>query len=110
MSRSKDYDYWVKHFASNLDSVEVADNAEQADVVICRLVTNPLLMSDNLVDKCSTCARMVQFRPHAPKEPRKLCDECGAKEIVKQDGDVSYMVTQNTMNDIARFVRMKKGN
>ena len=75
------------------------DNAEDADVLICCLITNPLILPDNLVGHCSTCYRRIQFRPNVPKTPRKVCEEC-APVITADD---KYIVTEKTTDDLAEF-------
>ena len=37
------------------------DNVEDADVLVCCLITNPLILPDNLVGHCSICFRMTSF-------------------------------------------------
>lgn len=112
MSKSDDYSFWVKKFADNIRDVEVptAREAEEASIVVCRLVTEPLLYRDNVVAPCSKCFRMLQFRPHAPKKPPKMCDGCARKEIDTATDDVSFMATQNTIDDVVAFVARKKMN
>jgi hypothetical protein len=106
----KPYDDWLKLMAKQPERVTVADdNAEESDVVICRLVTTPLIMADNLVGHCSKCFKMIQFRPHVPKLPRKLCDGCAFKSI-KGERDLKFYVTENTLNDLATVLLRKKAN
>lgn len=111
MSKSKDYDHWVKTTAANLDKTEIVDEREaaKATVMVCRLQTEPLYYPDNLVAPCSKCFRMVQFRPHSPKEPKKLCDECAAKDMAGQK-DVRFMITPATADDIVLHMIKKKMN
>lgn len=109
----KEYDDWVRRFAEGSEKVEVTSQAdgEGAHVVVCRLITSPLLMPDNLVCPCSKCFRLVQFRPHAPRKPPRMCDECVRADIVerqKAGDDVTFNITQATATDIA-LVLHKKG-
>lgn len=109
---SDEYKSWVTFLAEAHEKLEVdhsGDGGEHADVLVCRLITVPLLMPDNVTGLCSKCFRMVQFRPHAPKKPRRVCDECVRPEIEerrKADG-VKFMITENTAIDIALFFRKK---
>jgi hypothetical protein len=108
---AKGYKDWVEFLALHGDKIDVVagDEAEGADFVICRLVTSPLVFPDNLVGHCSKCFRMVQFRPHAPKTPKRICDECAGPVIsaaMKDKGFRSF-VTENTAADLAAFVRKK---
>ncbi len=63
-------------------------NADKADAVICRRVTEPLILADNLVGTCANCGHAVQFRPHAPKSPPRVCDECYAAALQQHNGAV----------------------
>jgi len=36
----------------------------------------PLILPDNLIGRCSGCARYVQFRPATAAAPIKLCAGC----------------------------------
>ena len=81
------------------------DNAEDADVLVCCLITNPLILPDNLVGHCSICFRRIQFRPNVPKTPRKVCEECAPEEITADD---KFIVTEKTMDDLAEFIRNKR--
>ena len=110
----KPYSEWVEFLAKHPDKVDVVedgDAAEIADVVICRLVTSPLMMPDNLVGHCSKCFRMVQFRPYAPKTPMRVCDECAGQMFKKEmkDKDFKSFITPNTMRDVQDYLR-KKGS
>jgi len=106
-----DYKSWVSFLAESHEKLEIAKpgDGEEFEFVICRLVTVPLLMPDNLVATCSKCFRLVQFRPHAPKKPRRMCDECARPEIEerRKTEDVKFMITENTATDLARFFRKK---
>lgn len=112
--KNKAYQRWLNIFAHGTETLELAgpgDASEGANIVVCRLVTTPLLLPDNLVGPCSKCFRMLQFRPHVPKTPPRMCDECAEVEIEKQRAageEVSFMVTQNTLDDIAAMVPKKK--
>lgn len=114
MSKSKPYRDMVEFMAAmekKGTKVELDDgDAEQVDVVVCRLVTDPLIEPDNLVGNCMKCFRMVQFRPYAPKKPPRLCDECAVPEMSKRaaENDLKMVVTERTLDDIAKFL-VKKG-
>jgi hypothetical protein len=53
---------------------EIGDG-EDCDLLVCRLITKPLLFPDNLLGHCTKCHRLVQFRPSAPRLTR-VCLEC----------------------------------
>lgn len=111
MGKSKEYDRLVEFLSGRLDQIEVEDgDGERADFVLCRLATSPLIMPDNLVANCSKCFRLVQFRPHSPKKPPRICDECAAPEMEKRakKGDLEMIVTPKTASDVLALV-IKKG-
>ena len=94
--------------------IEIVDpgEAECADTVVCRRLTQPLLLPDNLIDLCSKCGEAIQFRPNAPKLPPKVCDRC-AIPIVEAEaakGELVTMITQKTADEIADWLRKKNAN
>ena len=88
-----------------LESLEVADG-EDADCLVCRLHTTPLQLPDNLVGHCARCFRMIQYRPHAPKTPEKVCDDCAVKGMAK-DGDVRIQITEASLADLRAILAKK---
>ena len=58
--------------------VTIASDAkcEAADMVLCVDATVPLIFADNLVGPCHHCGRALQWRPHAPKTPPRVCMGC----------------------------------
>jgi formylmethanofuran dehydrogenase subunit E len=52
------------------------EEAEKAEVIVVVRATVPLMMADNLTGTCSVCGEEVQFRPHAPKTPKRVCLDC----------------------------------
>jgi hypothetical protein len=93
----------LERLITALDQLEMT-SGEEADCVVCRLITTPLLMPDNLVGHCSLCHRMIQHRPHAPKGPPKVCDECGFKNMAK-DGDARVVITEQSKADLQGFLK-----
>jgi hypothetical protein len=61
-----------------LDLCEIVSDleAEAADLVVCSAATMPLDYPDNLTGACADCGMWLQWRPHAPKLPPKLCMGC----------------------------------
>lgn len=55
--------------------------AESADIVVCTDATVPLYFSDNLTGPCADCGQILQWRPHAPKKPPRVCVTCAAARI-----------------------------
>lgn len=113
MSKSKGYDKMVQFAADNFDQIEVeVGDGEHADFVLCRLATDPLIMPDNLVSNCSKCFRLVQFRPHSPKTPPRICDECAAPEMAKRAkaGELEMIMTEKTAMDVAWLLAKKRSH
>jgi hypothetical protein len=115
VKKPTEHQRWVKLLGDNIGNVAVATDpaaAENCEMLICRLVTDPLLFPDNKVGRCQKCLRPVQFRPHAPKKPPKMCDEC-ARPIVEKlqaEGNLGAFITPNTALDIANYLAKKKMN
>jgi hypothetical protein len=59
-------------------TVTVATDAEceRSSAVVCMKLTVPLIIADNLTGPCADCGDTVQFRPHVPKQPPKVCLDC----------------------------------
>jgi hypothetical protein len=55
------------------------EEAEKADFFVCITADSPSPFSDNERGICSGCGVPVQFRPHAPKKPPRLCVGCVVK-------------------------------
>lgn len=56
--------------------VVTAEEAENADAVVCLRLGTPTPFTDNETGTCSHCQHAVVFRPHTPKRPPKICLEC----------------------------------
>lgn len=95
--------------ADHIDEIEVADNPEDADILVCSLVTKPLLLPDNLVAHCSKCFRLVQHRPHVPRTPERLCTDCATKSI-KKDTDAHLFITKQSLDEIISEISKKVRN
>jgi hypothetical protein len=92
--------------ADNIDEIEIADNGEDADILVCPLATKPLFLPDNLVAHCAKCFRLVQHRPHVPKIPEKLCTDCAKKSIAENKGS-ELMITKQSLDDIVMEIKKK---
>jgi hypothetical protein len=86
------------------------DDAEDAAVVVCRRLTQPLLMPDNLIDLCSKCKEAIQHRPDAPKRPAKICDDCALPilEAEYAKGELVTKITPKTAIEFAEFLAKKR--
>lgn len=114
---SKDvYKSWIEYLAAQDEEISIVEpdtEPDNIDVIVCRLAPGgvKLMMPDNLLGHCSKCFRMVQFRPHAPKLPRRICDECIRSEIDqrrKEGEEVKFSITPNTALDLAVIYAKKK--
>jgi predicted amidophosphoribosyltransferase len=98
--------------ANRFEIVDDPDDAETADAVVCRRLTSPLLLPDNLIDLCSKCGEAIQHRPHVPKTPPKICDECAlpieAQHAAK--GELIVMITPKTAAEVDAYFRKKNAN
>lgn len=82
------------------------DEAEKAQFFVCmRVGGKPLLMADNLVGTCTECGEQIQFRPHGPTKPKKVCMECAMPIIEDQaaKGKFDAMATTKTLDDLKKY-------
>ncbi len=56
--------------------VVTPEEAERADFVVCIRKGEPSPFTDNLEGECAWCGHAVAFRPHAPKNPPRVCGAC----------------------------------
>jgi hypothetical protein len=95
---------------NRFEIVDGPDDAECADVVVCRRLTQPLLMPDNHIDICSKCGEAIQHRPHVPKRPPKVCDLCAVAIMEKEKDELVVMITPKTAEEVAEWLRKKTAN
>lgn len=97
-----------------VNRIEITENgdAEDAKAVVCARLTSPLLMPDNLIDLCAKCRRAIQYRPHVPKRPPKICFECALPIVEKEaaKGELVTLLTPQAAADIAAYLRKKSAN
>jgi len=81
--------------------------AEEAAYLACIPADGDTYYADNLFGYCCRCGTKVQFRPHAPVKPKRLCTKCGLEETVKaaQDPDGFIGATEETVNDVREYFR-----
>lgn len=102
-------DSYFEALAHNIDVAEIVADGNDADFLVAPLVTTPLILPDNLIGHCSNCFRMVQFRPTAPKLPRRLCPGCAGRAIAKAD-DTRFLLTEKTVGELVNHIKKKVGN
>lgn len=80
-------------------------NAEHCDFLICRRfnVLEGLIFQDNRIGKCEKCGYAVQFRPHAPTKPKRICFECAPN----LDSGGKMMVTEKTAAEVFTYYASK---
>lgn len=102
----------TSRMTNRFEIVDDPDDAEAADVVVCRRLTSPLLLPDNWIDLCSKCGEAIQHRPHVPKTPPKICDECAAPIMRAEHakGGLVTMITPKTAAEVDAYFRKKNAN
>jgi hypothetical protein len=60
------------------------EEANEADICVCVLADAATPFTDNVFDVCRDCGRAIQYRPHVPKKPPKICVECAVNRM-KED-------------------------
>ena len=78
--------------------------------MVCRRLTSPLLLPDNLIDLCSKCGEAIQHRPHVPKRPPKICDDCAGPimDTEAAKGELVVMITPKTAGEVAEWLKTVK--
>lgn len=82
------------------------EDGAAADFVVCTRVTTPLHFADNLTGVCCQCGAAIQFRPHLPTKPRKLCMQCFAKQHTDED---TIVATKRTVEEVILYRSKPKG-
>lgn len=82
-------------------------DGNDAELVVCMRVTNPLKYPDNLIAPCSKCMMMCQHRPHNPKHVKIICMEC---VMMAKDGNeiIDALVTPETVREVQDYMRRKQ--
>ena len=95
---------------TNSIEIEMGDDAdaEASDAVICVRLTSPLLLPDNEIGLCSECGEAIQYRPHAPKRPPKICSECLVSFV--KDETATIVTTPTIIAEVAAQLRKKNAN
>lgn len=87
-----------------------AEEAEDCQYVVCKELTDPLMFSDNMVGVCCRCGGGVQFRPHGPTIPPKICLPCILPEMEAEakKGEMNVMITPKTAQEVREHLQRKK--
>ena len=96
---------------SNKLEIGTQEDGEDCDYVVCIRATNPLAFPDNLVSTFCKCGCAIQYRPHAPKTPDKMCFECAVPEMNEsfEEHDLKVMITPKTAAEVANYLQKKRG-
>jgi hypothetical protein len=65
-----------------------------------------------LIDLCSKCGEVIQYRPHVAKRPPKICLECAAPLVADSaaKGELVTLFTPTTAGELAAYLRKKNAN
>lgn len=74
-------------------------------ILVCGRVDGLLLLPDNKTGKCTECGRLVEYRPHAPKNRILRCVQCALPMI--EDGD-EIATTPRMVADAKEYFRKKR--
>lgn len=69
--------------------------------------------TDNLFGVCEGdgCGAPIQYRPHAPSNMKKICQECAIKHIKEAESNnepVVFAVTQKVLDDVKEHLNATK--
>ncbi len=97
--------------ANKFEVVEDASAASAADIIVVRRLTDPLMMPDNKIGKCSWCKKKIQYRPHNPTKPKMVCDVCIAPHLDRafENDELQIMVSKRSyieaMDEAIAFIK-----
>jgi hypothetical protein len=82
----------------------MTEETDQDTILVCVPVTDPLALPDNVVAQCAACRSMLQFRPDAPSNVRRLCISCAVREIPNYP-TATFAATPQTLLELFKYVR-----
>jgi len=76
--------------------------AEDCNYVICMPYTpgDKPMMVGNLFGKCSKCDQDIQFRPHIPKKPPRICLACIPEVAKNHPEGIHGTVTAQVLKEV----------
>lgn len=96
------------------NDIRVGSDAETeaCDYLVCTPVSNPLKFADNLVSVCCKCGAAVQYRPHGPTTPPKICLPCIMPELVDkaEKDELGVLVSAKTVQEVRDHFRKKNSH
>lgn len=84
------------------------EEAEEADFVVCVRSDQATPFTDNLHSPCSECGVSVQYRPHAPKKPKRICMECAVGLLEDEDLEDSIITTETQQEAIKEIKKQRE--
>jgi hypothetical protein len=95
-----------------VNKIEIVDqeDGDDARYMVCRRLTQPMLMPDNEIGLCTRCGEAIQFRPHAPSGPPKVCVVCMLPEMERlaAKGELHATVTPKTAAEVIAYNKKKR--
>lgn len=93
--------------ANELNIYNNSDEAEDADYFVCVRADVVTPFKDNLFDFCCKCGEKVQFRPHGPTVPKKICFPCVMPKLAEQakKGELEIACTKKTAEEVAKHLK-----
>lgn len=93
--------------ANELKIIQNSEEAEDADYFVCIRASSYSPFKDNLFDFCCKCGEKVQFRPHGPTVPKKICFECVMPELLEEakKGELEISCTEKTAQEVAKHLK-----
>jgi hypothetical protein len=85
--------------------VTVTDDVDDAEMLVCLRLTDPLKLADNLIDVCSKCRLAIQHRPNVPDVP-KVCEVCATPLFTNPD--TRLMITPKTVQEVRDYWRKRQ--
>jgi hypothetical protein len=82
-----------------MSSLQISDDHNDGDVVVCMRLTAPLILPDNIIGICAECGCKVQLRPHVPKILRVVCVAC-VSDVVADNRDLDFGITSETLEEL----------
>lgn len=82
--------------------VDKADGAAEAcDILVCATfaIEDGLVFPDNRIGNCAECGRAIQWRPHAPTKPKRLCYVC----VPNMSSGDKMMITPKTAAELTLY-------
>lgn len=80
------------------------------DYVVCALLKDGQepYYEDNIIGECKDCGRRIQWRPHAPMGPPRICTGCFTKKLDENpDEKHQFIVPNKVKQEVADYIKKK---